>query len=169
MGFYFIAGMFLFEKSEGTLPALIVTPLRFSEYFKAFKQESEPRLVEALRKTDSFIPDLSLVAVRDGKVAGHVLFSRIAIQTKEGDVPALALAPIAVLPECQGRGIDIVSPGRREKSARYKIYLPVKYPARSRTARRWTFHGKRLVPVMNKGRDFFARRGTIIFKKAVGI
>lgn len=32
IGFFFIAGMVLFEKSEQTLDALIVTPLRFGEY-----------------------------------------------------------------------------------------------------------------------------------------
>ncbi len=31
-GFYFLAGMVLFEKAEGTLLALVVTPLRFWEY-----------------------------------------------------------------------------------------------------------------------------------------
>lgn len=32
VGFYFIAGMILFEKGERTLQALVVTPLRVSEY-----------------------------------------------------------------------------------------------------------------------------------------
>lgn len=35
VGFYFIAGMLLFEKGEGTLSALVVTPLRFWEYLCA--------------------------------------------------------------------------------------------------------------------------------------
>ncbi|MCL6610558.1 MAG: ABC transporter permease [Peptococcaceae bacterium] len=32
VGFYFIAGMILFEKGENTLSAVVVTPLRFAEY-----------------------------------------------------------------------------------------------------------------------------------------
>jgi fluoroquinolone transport system permease protein len=35
IGFYFIAGMILFEKGEHTLEALVVTPLRFREYLSA--------------------------------------------------------------------------------------------------------------------------------------
>lgn len=35
VGFYFIAGMVLFEKGEHTLEALVVTPLRFGEYLAA--------------------------------------------------------------------------------------------------------------------------------------
>ena len=68
-------------------------------------REAEPRLVAAIRHTDDFIPGLSLVAEEDGKIVGHILFSRIHIKTDNGDVPALALAPMAVLPEYQGRGI----------------------------------------------------------------
>lgn len=35
VGFYFIAALVLFEKSEGTLLALVVSPLRFGEYLTA--------------------------------------------------------------------------------------------------------------------------------------
>src|SRR5262249_17819848 len=46
-----------------------------------------------------------LVAEKDEQVVGHILFSDLTIITKAGTVPALALAPMAVLPECQNRGI----------------------------------------------------------------
>ncbi len=71
----------------------------------AFGRESEALLVDALRQSPDFIPELSLVAERDGRVVGHVLFSRIAIRTGRGSVPALGLAPMAVLPEHQRSGI----------------------------------------------------------------
>jgi putative acetyltransferase len=48
---------------------------------------------------------LSLVAEIDGRVVGHILFSRMWIDTADGVVDAVALAPIAVLPECQRQGI----------------------------------------------------------------
>ena len=35
----------------------------------------------------------------------HILFSRMSVETSEGPVAAAALAPIAVLPELQRRGI----------------------------------------------------------------
>ena len=40
----------------------------------------EHNLVDRLRKSDAFIPELSLVAEMDGKIIGHVLFSKIRIQ-----------------------------------------------------------------------------------------
>jgi putative acetyltransferase len=72
---------------------------------QAFGQEDEPRLVEAIRKSTSFIPGLSLVALQDKRAIGHLLFSALNIETENGDSPALALAPMAVIPELQNQGI----------------------------------------------------------------
>jgi putative acetyltransferase len=69
------------------------------------KRENEARLVETIRQSPGFTPELSLVAIEDGQVIGHVLFSPIRIETEIGDAAALALAPIAVRPEAQNRGI----------------------------------------------------------------
>ncbi len=48
---------------------------------------------------------MSLVAEQEGRVVGHILFSDLPIITGDGTVPALALAPMAVLPEFQRQGI----------------------------------------------------------------
>jgi putative acetyltransferase len=69
----------------------------------AFGQDEEARLVDALR--EGGYVRLSLVAERDGQVVGHILFSELPIITEAGTVPALALAPMAVLPAFQGQGI----------------------------------------------------------------
>lgn len=71
----------------------------------AFKGEVEAKLVDNLRKTKGFIPELSLVAIKDGEVIGHILFSVIHIQTNSKSVPVLGLAPMAVLPKHQKQGI----------------------------------------------------------------
>ncbi|MEQ8524226.1 N-acetyltransferase [Gracilimonas sp.] len=72
---------------------------------KAFGQEEEGQIVERIRKSGGFVPELSLVAEIDGAVVGHILFSKITIETKQGDKESLSLAPMAVLPDFQKQGI----------------------------------------------------------------
>ena len=48
---------------------------------------------------------MSLVTEVDGQTAGHILFSRLTIDTENGIVDALSLAPMAVLPSHQRQGI----------------------------------------------------------------
>ena len=72
---------------------------------RAFGQLAEPRLVEKLRQAPDVIPELSLVAVLDGQILGHILFSLVTLETVQGNMPVLALAPMAVLPEYQNQGI----------------------------------------------------------------
>lgn len=74
---------------------------------KAFGQNSEAKLVEALRKNkDVFVPELSLIALCKGEVMGHILFTKITILTTDGQYKeSLALAPMAVLPQMQLKGI----------------------------------------------------------------
>jgi putative acetyltransferase len=69
----------------------------------AFGQDDEARLVDALR--DSGYVRLSLVAEQAGQIVGHILFSDLPIITETGTVPALSLAPMAVLPDFQRQGI----------------------------------------------------------------
>lgn len=68
----------------------------------AFGRADEADLVDALR-AGGYVR-LSLVAEQDGAVIGHVLFSRLPIETPGGTVEALALAPVAVVPERQRQG-----------------------------------------------------------------
>ena len=69
----------------------------------AFETEEEANLVDALR--DGGYVEVSLVAEVDGEVVGHILFSRLPIVTNFGTVDALSLAPMAVMPSYQRRGI----------------------------------------------------------------
>lgn len=72
---------------------------------KAFKRKEEARLVDRLRLSNNFIPQLSIVASVDGKVVGHILFTEIFISDEKKETRTLALAPMAVLPEFQNKGI----------------------------------------------------------------
>ena len=69
----------------------------------AFKSRAEAELVDKLRANDRFA--LSLVAVQGGAVVGHVLLTDVTV-AGHGLVPRGAgLAPLAVRPTFQRRGI----------------------------------------------------------------
>jgi putative acetyltransferase len=69
----------------------------------AFNGDAEADLVDTLR--DGGFVEVSLVAEEDGQVDGHILFSRVKVVTKNGTVDAVSLAPMAVLPSHQRKGI----------------------------------------------------------------
>lgn len=69
----------------------------------AFGQDDEAEIVDALRAGG--YARVSLVAEVNGAVVGHILFSDLPILTDSGTVLAMSLAPMAVLPEFQKRGI----------------------------------------------------------------
>ncbi len=68
----------------------------------AFETDAEARLVDALREdAGAWLPDLSYVAeAPDGTLAAYALITRCHVD----EVPALALAPVAVLPDHQRQG-----------------------------------------------------------------
>lgn len=68
---------------------------------EAFSDHDEHHLVDRLRASEAFIPELSLVAEVEGQVVGHILFTKLPV----GAATALALAPVSVLPAWQGQGI----------------------------------------------------------------
>jgi putative acetyltransferase len=63
----------------------------------AFGQEEEALLVDALR--DAGAVAVSLVAIMNDEIAGHILFSELPITTSTSVIPAVSLAPMAVLPQ----------------------------------------------------------------------
>jgi putative acetyltransferase len=72
---------------------------------RAFDSAEHAQLVDAIRASTSFIPELSLVAEIAGQVVGHVMISYVTLRDRDGDRLVPSLSPLAVLPEFQHRGI----------------------------------------------------------------
>ncbi len=70
-----------------------------------YSDHKEQFLVERLRNSEAFIPELSIVAELDGKIVGHILFTKLQIKNEYQTFPSLALAPVSVLPEFQRKRI----------------------------------------------------------------
>lgn len=69
----------------------------------AFPEPAEAELVATIVREGEAV--VSLVADEDGTVIGHVLLSRMRVKGDGRAYRAVALGPIAILPEQQGKGI----------------------------------------------------------------
>ncbi len=108
------------SQNQASLPRLKIRPESEEDLAKiteandlAFGQKNEGILVERLRKTDSFISELSLIAELEGKIVGHILFYPVTIRSADSEFLSLSLGPMAVVPELQNLGIgsQLVSEG----------------------------------------------------------
>jgi putative acetyltransferase len=71
----------------------------------AFGSAAEAHLVEAIRASPQYVPELSLVADLDGRVVGHVMISFTALHDDGSERWISQLSPLAVAPDVQGQGI----------------------------------------------------------------
>jgi predicted N-acetyltransferase YhbS len=62
-------------------------------------------LVDRLRNSTAFVPELSIVAEVEGNLVGHILFTKIKIKNEVESFASLALAPVSVKPGFQKKGI----------------------------------------------------------------
>ncbi len=71
----------------------------------AFGGQAEARVVAQVRGSPFYIPELSLVALVEGRPVGHILFSEVGLQDEQGLMRrVVVLAPLAVHPELQNQG-----------------------------------------------------------------
>lgn len=71
----------------------------------AFNQTNEGILISKLRETNKFVSELSLVVELHKNIIGHILFYPLDIISGGKRFEILSLAPMAVLPEFQKKGI----------------------------------------------------------------
>jgi putative acetyltransferase len=76
-------------------------------------------LVDGLLADETARPLLSLVAETGGRPVGHVIFSRVTLQPENQEISARILAPLAVMPEFQRKGVGglLISEGFRQLKA----------------------------------------------------
>lgn len=103
----------LIRKEEPKDYEIIYTVVQSAFYGAEHSDGNEPDLVNKLRKSDAFIPELSLVAEIDGKIVGHIMFTLANV----GGESVLALAPLSVLPKYQRTGIGLSLIGEGHKIA----------------------------------------------------
>ena len=72
---------------------------------RAFGRPYEALVVERVRQSSGFIPELSLVAEHEGQIVGHAMFSEVAIEGESRSWTVPALGPISVMPEFQKQGV----------------------------------------------------------------
>ncbi len=71
----------------------------------AFGSDEEANLVKDLINDDSAKPVVSLLAYIDGQAVGHILFTKVRINSSDVSTSAAILAPLAVIPSAQSQGI----------------------------------------------------------------
>jgi putative acetyltransferase len=72
---------------------------------EAFGDTITGDLVEMIRASDRYVPELSLVAVSGGQTVGHVMSSYVDVVPGRGRVRFLQVGPLAVVPSHQRRGV----------------------------------------------------------------
>lgn len=86
-------------------------------------QYGVPLIIAMRRQFASFDPDLSIVAIQDNRVVGHVLFSPYDIRVLDTTVKAVNLSPLAVHPDYQRSGV-----GSQLVEASHRIVKDKGYP-----------------------------------------
>ncbi|MBT3024947.1 MAG: N-acetyltransferase [Candidatus Thiodiazotropha sp. (ex Lucina aurantia)] len=77
-------------------------------HIQAFGKNEGPEiagLVNDLLKDETAFPLLSLVAIENDKIVGHVLYTNAVVTQSTESVSAQLLAPLGVIPEAQNQGV----------------------------------------------------------------
>jgi len=95
-------------------------------------RNDESRLVERIRKSEGFIPELSIVAEEIGDIVGHILLCKAKVILGDESTEVIVLAPVAVKPGHQKKGIGkkLINEGlERVKDLGYGLVLLIGHPS----------------------------------------
>ncbi len=84
-----------------TISALIIRAYQAVPY----SDHHEHFMVERLRMSDAFVPELSLIAETDDEPVGHILLTRVVVCNERFSTASLSLAPLSVVPSHQRIGV----------------------------------------------------------------
>lgn len=70
-----------------------------------FGYGNEAELVEKIRQSKEYLPDLELVAILDDTIVGYGLLSEVQIVNEQETTTGLVLAPLATAPNHQKQGV----------------------------------------------------------------
>jgi predicted N-acetyltransferase YhbS len=101
-------------------------------HYEAFGQrEDEARLVDRIRRSEYFVPELSLVAELEHEIVGHLLISKAEVVDEAARHEVLVLAPIAVKPAYQRQGVGkrLIHEGlERSKKLGFHLVMLIGHP-----------------------------------------
>lgn len=105
----------------------------FDVNYLAFgNRDDEAKLVEQIRGSKEFIPELSLVAEMDHQIVGHLMLSKAKVINPINETDVIVLAPIAIRPEFQKQGIgsQLINEGiRRTRELGYGLIFLIGHPS----------------------------------------
>ena len=83
----------------------IVSSLIYEAFLSISEAPTEASLVEKLRQSLSYVPELCLVAIQYEEVQVHIFYTRLQAEVNSNSSKLLALAQVSVLPNQQNKGI----------------------------------------------------------------
>lgn len=100
---------------------------------ETMSDQQEHVLVQKLRTSSAFVPELSLVAFNEEEeIIGYLLLTENKIVNENQEMRALSLAPVAVHPDFQKQGIGsqlIIEGIKRARAAGYRAMVVLGHPA----------------------------------------
>ena len=62
----------------------------------------EHYILHTCRNRDDFVPELDLVMELDGRIIGHIMYVRAAIDADDGRrIPIMTFGPVSIAPDCR--------------------------------------------------------------------